>query len=39
MTPTTAFAAVKPADAAIEDSATFCLTSDIVCLCVASGSD
>src|SRR5215471_5981566 len=39
MTPTTALAVVKPADAAIEDSATFCLTSAITCLRAASGSD
>jgi hypothetical protein len=36
MTPTTALAAVKTADAAIEDSATFCLTSHIPCLCAAT---
>src|SRR5262245_55347690 len=39
MTPTTALAVVKPADAAIEDSATFCLTSAITCLRAATGSD
>ena len=30
MTPTTPFAVVKPADAAIEESATLCLMSDII---------
>src|SRR5262245_12019123 len=39
MTPTTALAVVKPADAAIEDSATFCLTSAITRLRAATGSD
>src|SRR5499426_2753220 len=39
MTPTTALAMVKPADAAIEDSATFCLTSGIRRLHAATGSD
>jgi hypothetical protein len=36
MTPTTPFAVVKPADAAIEVSATLCLTSDIMRLCGAT---
>src|SRR5262249_14659474 len=35
----TALAMVKPADAAIEDSATFCLTSGIRRLHAATGSD
>src|SRR5215475_15151767 len=39
MTPTTALAAVKPADAPIDDSATFCLTSAITRLRAATGSD
>src|SRR6516225_9848662 len=39
MTPTTALAAVKPADAPIDDSATFCLTSGITRLRAATGND
>src|SRR5215510_8104763 len=39
MTPTTALAMVKPADAAIDDNATFCLTSGIRRLHAATGSD
>src|SRR3954462_11595315 len=39
VTPTMAFATVRPADAAIEESATLCLTSCIMCLCAASGSE
>src|SRR5262245_9580985 len=39
MSPTTALAMVKPADAAIDDSATFCLTSGIRRLHAATGSD
>src|SRR5262249_3181014 len=39
MPPTTALAMVKPADAAIDDSATFCLTSAITRLRAATGSD
>src|SRR6516164_5411140 len=39
MTPTTALAMVKPADAAIDDSATFCLTSAITRLRAATGND
>jgi hypothetical protein len=35
-TPTTALAVVKPADAAIEVSATLCLASDIMRLCAAT---
>src|SRR4029077_4390549 len=38
-TPTMAFATVRPADAAIEESATLCLTSCIMCLCAATGSE
>ena len=34
-----AFATVSPPDAAIEVSATLCLTSCIMCLCAATGSE